>query len=99
MVEVSDVTLAELLASQKESLMDNKISCIDESNVMADVVLHYLADKFISEVSPYITPLRFDRYLTCATFFDCVAADMKKAGTILIEGACFKPTVKKETIH
>ena len=79
--------------------MDNKIACIDESNIMTDAALSFLADKFISEVSPYITPLRFDRYLTCATFFDCMAADMKKAGTVLMEGVCFKPSVLKETIH
>ena len=79
--------------------MDNETASIDQPNIMPDAVLDHLADKFISEVSPYISPLRFDRYLSCAIFFDCVAADMKKAGTVLIEGVCFKPAVKKETIH
>ena len=79
--------------------MDNKIACIDESNIMPDVVLHYLADKFTREVLPYIKALRFDRYITCPAFFDDVAGIMNREGTVLLFREGFKPSVLKETIH
>jgi len=69
------------------------------SDLMPDEVLDYLADKFISEVSPYISSLRFDRYFTCPYFFDEVAGIMKREGTVLIFQDGFSPIVKKETIH
>jgi len=78
--------------------MDRKTN-LDESNVMPDVVLHYLADKFTLEVLPYIKVLRLDRYITCPYFFDEVAGIMKREGTVLIFRDGFSPIVKKETIH
>ena len=79
--------------------MDNKIACIDESNVMPDVVLHYLADKFTREVLPYIKALKLDRCITSPYFFDDVARIMKQEGTVLLFREGFKPSILKETIH
>jgi hypothetical protein len=66
---------------------------------MPDEVLHHLADKFTSEVLPYIKALRLDRYLTSPAFFDDVARIMKQEGTVLLFREGFKPSVLKETIH
>ena len=102
MAELSDITLADWPIPNifiKESRMDRKIACIDESDIMPDVVLHYLADKFTREVLPYIKDLRLDRYLTCPAFFDDVAGIMKREGTFLFFREGFSLIVQKETVH
>ena len=79
--------------------MDNKIASLDESNIMTDAAHSFLADKFTSEVLPYIKALRLDRYITSPAFFDEVARIMKQEGTVLLFREGFKPNILKETIH
>ena len=79
--------------------MDKQKASLDESNIMTDAALSLLADKFTSEVLPYIKALRLDHYITSPAFFDEVAGIMKAEGTVLLFREGLKQIILKETIH
>lgn len=71
-------------------------SCTD---LMPDVVLEEIADRFVFNVAPHIKFIKFSQYLTSPKIFDSIADHLKNGGSILVAGSNVSLQSRPDIVH